>query len=511
MTETLSSLVGIFQFSSGPYLVLLALVVSTYYLLPGARSRAVWLLLASCGFYVLLSPRSIAVLAAVALLGYISGLLLEQPDGSSAGSVASSQRRTLMRTSVFLMVGTLIAFKYLGFVGTLSNQPLAAGGLASSIPILRLALPLGISFWTFQTIAYVVDVYRGTTEAVRNPVYYFASVAFFPIVTAGPITRVQALVRQLETRHRFSYENMQSGLLLIGRGFFKKLVIADRLVVFVDTVFSHPRDYYVPEGGSVLLVAAVFFAFQLYFDFSGYTDIVRGSARLFGVELPINFRAPYFARSVRVFWRRWHISLMDWFKEYVYIPIGGSRTTPLRHYANLLVVFGLSGIWHGAGLTYLAWGLLNGVYVISSVAFAGVRGRVVALLRINRDTLTHRVFQTVMTFTLITIAWVFFRANSIADALYIVPRMFVPTPWAFTDGQMLKQGLGASELFVAVAAAGTVFAGEWVSLRVDLLDALRSQPLVYRWAVYYALIMTIVLLGAYGGTYSAADFLYFKY
>jgi alginate O-acetyltransferase complex protein AlgI len=402
-------------------------------------------------------------------------------------------------------------FKYLGFFALLSNQVLGLAGLAASIPVLRFALPLGISFWTFQTVAYVVDVYKRKTPAERNPFYYLLAVMFFPVVTAGPITRVQTLVTQLKTKHRFDYDKMRSGLLLIGRGFFKKLMIADRLVVFVNTVFDNPRAYTVRSNSMLLLVAAVFFAVQLYCDFSGYTDIVRGSARLFGVELPINFRAPYFARSVKDFWRRWHITLMDWFREYIYFPLGGSRVGAARRYANLLAVFAISGLWHGAGLTYLVWGLLNGLYQVAGQLLAPLNDRVVRLLRVDRATIGHRAFQTVLTFLLITVAWVFFRADSIADALYIVPRMFVPTVWVFTDGTLMKQGLSAAELGIAMVSAVVVFGAEWLSLRKDLLEALVSQYLVYRWLVYYALVFAIVVFGAYGGSYKAADFVYFKY
>ena len=400
IAASLSSLVGIFQFSSGPYLVLLAFSVIGYFLLPGPRTRAVWLLLVSSGFYLTLSPGSFVVLLCVAALSYLTGYILDVPE-TAEESRAWNSRRIILVISLVLMVGALVVFKYLGFLGTISNAVLGIAGLSASLPIIRLALPLGISFWTFQAIAYVVDVYKRRTPAVENPLYFLVSVAYFPIVTAGPITRVQRLVEQLSEKHRFSYPDMQSGLLLIGRGFFMKLMVADRLAVFVNKVFSNPTAYPGKTSGSILLVAAIFFSIQLYFDFSGYTDIVRGSSRLFGVELPINFRAPYFSRSVREFWRRWHMTLMDWFREYIYIPLGGNRRGNVRRYVNLTIVFGLSGLWHGAGLTYLVWGLLNGAYVIADEAFEPLRDRIVRVLRIDRATVGHKIVQTMMTFVLI--------------------------------------------------------------------------------------------------------------
>ena len=510
MTGSFSASVGIIQFSSAPYLIFLAVAVIAYFLLPGPRTRTAWLLSLSTAFYLLLSPRSFVVLIAVAAVSYLSGLLLERTQPIADDEPGGSARRLLLVATIVVLVGGLVAFKYLGFFGVLSNQVLGLAGLAASIPVLRFALPLGISFWTFQTVAYVVDVYKGKTPAEHNPFYFLLAVMFFPVVTSGPITRVQALVAQLKTKHHFDYDQMQSGLLLIGRGFFKKLMIADYLVVFVNTVFNDPQAY-AARSKSVLLVAAVFFAIQLYCDFSGYTDIVRGSARLFGVELPINFRAPYFSRSVQDFWRRWHITLMDWLREYVYFPLGGSRVKPIRHYVNLLTVFAISGLWHGAGLTYLVWGLLNGSYQVAGQLLAPLREWVVRLLRVDRATLGHRIFQTVTTFALITVAWVFFRANTIHDALYIIRRMFVPTPWVFVDGTLLKQGLSAAELAIALVSASLVFGAEWLSLRKDLLETIRAQYLVYRWLVYFVLIFAIVVFGAYGGIYKASDFVYFKF
>lgn len=510
LANNLTALIGVFQFSTGPYLVLLALTVIGYYLLPGARTRAIWLLTISAGFYLTLSPRSYAILLGIATISYVSGRLLNTDDNSPNG-MQDAWRRPLLIASIALIVCVLAVFKYLGFLGAIGSDALGLVGVSASLPVLKLALPLGISFWSFQGIAYLVDVYRGQTPAVRNPLYFLVSVAYFPVVTAGPITRIQRLVSLLSVKHRFSYPDMQSGLLLIGRGFFMKLMIADRLAVFVNTVYGNPRAYTTQSNSSILLTAAVLYSIQLYCDFSGYTDIVRGSSRLFGVELPINFRAPYFSRSARDFWRRWHITLMDWLRDYVYIPLGGNRLGKNRRFLNLAVVFGLSGLWHGAGFNYLVWGFLNGAYLIAGETLEPVRARLVRVLRIDRDSFGHQTMQTIMTFTLVTIAWVFFRASTLPEALHIVSQMFVPTPWVFFDGTLLKQGLGAPELGVALISTAALFTVEWLSLRHDLLDLLRRQSLPYRWAFYYSLILVIVVFGAYGGTYDAADFLYFKY
>jgi len=511
MTALFEPLAGLMRFTSIPYLFLLAFCVITYFSLPGVRTRTAFLLAVSAAFYLLLSPRTFLVLLAVTGFSYALGLALDHPTLLHGRALGPAARRWLLAAGIVAIVGVLVGYKYVPFLGRLASGILGNPGGVPSWTLAKLALPIGVSFWTFQSIAYLVDVYRGKTAAVRNPFTFSLAVMFFPIVTSGPITRVQALTEQLEREHRFSYEGMQSGLLLIGLGFFKKLLIADRLAVFVNTVFDHPGAFTPTRNSLVLLVAAVFFSVQLYCDFSGYTDIVRGSARLFGVELPLNFSAPYFSRSVREFWRRWHMTLMDWFREYLYIPLGGSRKGTVRRYVNLLIVFAVSGLWHGAGFTYLAWGLLNGFYVVIGELLGPVRDGAVRLLGINRASFGHRVFQTVATFSLITVAWVFFRANSISDALYIIPRMFSPTAWVLTDGTLTRQGLSAAELSVALVSVGVLGVMEWLSINRDVLGALNRQHLVFRWGVYYGLILTVVIFGHYGGTYNPADFLYFKY
>lgn len=492
------------QFTSISYLAFLAFATVLYFLLPGARTRAAWLLVLSVAFYLLLSPRWLWVLLAVTAFSWVMGFVVARTRAGRLG-------RWTLAGGIVAIAGALLVFKYLGFMIDVGNGLFGLGHIALTIPSVRLLLPVGISFWTFQTIAYLVDVYRGTTEPVRNPLYFTLAVMFFPIVTSGPITRAQSLVPQLRGRHRFDPSALQSGLLLIGRGFFKKLMVADYLAVFVNSVFNDPTKYSGRGEGLVFSVAAAFFAIQLYCDFSGYTDIVRGSSRLFGVELPQNFLAPYFARSVKDFWRRWHMTLMDWLKNYIYIPLGGNRKGRFRRDLNTMAVFLVSGLWHGAGFGFIVWGGLNGLYLVVGERLAPLRDRVVRIMRIDRESIGHRFFQTLLTFALITFSWVFFRANSIGDALYVVPRMFLPTLWIFFDGTMMHQGLSAAELAVALLSTGVVWVTDWLSLRTDLLGLLNRQHLLVRWSLYYTLILVIVVFGRYGGTYDAANFVYFKF
>ncbi|MHB1341800.1 MAG: MBOAT family O-acyltransferase [Coriobacteriia bacterium] len=492
------------QFTSVAYMLFLGLAVAVYYALPGVRSRTIWLLAASIAFYYSLSAAWTVVLLAVVLIGYTGGRLIERTG-------ESRDRKRLLTGSIVLVAGVLAVFKYTTFASALVNDGLALFGSDVALPLLRLALPVGVSFWTFQTIAYLVDVYRGTLKAERNMLTYALFVSFFAHVTAGPIARGSQLLPQLAEKRRFSYEGMRSALLLMGWGFFKKLIVADTLGVMVNTVYADPQAWAGSTHGLVLGIATVAFSVQIYCDFSGYTDIVRGSARLFGVDLARNFDRPYFARSVKEFWRRWHMTLMGWLKDYIYIPLGGSRVAPWRRYANILAVFAISGIWHGAGFTFIVWGLLNGAYQVLGDLTSRARERLATMLHIDREHGAWKLVQVIITFALITVAWVFFRAESLADALYILPRMFTPTFGVLSDGTFLHLGLSKPQTLVGALGVLVVVAVDFASLRFDLPAALYSRSIALRWLAYVALILVVVVFGYYGPLYQASSFAYFKF
>lgn len=512
MINFFQGLVGVMSFTSVTYLAWLTISVLVFFILPGPKTRAAWLLLISGTFFMLYSPKWFWVILAVTAVTYALGLLLGKLN-EQGGKNALLLKRVTLTGGILLVSAGLLVFKYVGFFAKIVNRLAGMAGVGWEIPVLQLAMPIGISFWTFQTIAYLVDVYKDKAQPIRNPLYFAASVIFFPVMTMGPITRIDTIVPQLSVKYKFDYEKMQSGLLLIGWGFFKKLMIADRLAVFVNAVFDNPHAHSGTKDGLLFFVAAVFFAIQLYTDFSGYSDIARGTARLFGVNLPLNFAAPYFARSVSDFWRRWHMTLMDWLKNYVYIPLGGNRKGPIRKQVNILATFFVSGLWHGAGLNYIVWGLLNGGYQVVGQLMAPINHKVTDVLRIDRESFAHKVFQTVLTFVFITIAWVFFRANSLSDALYMVIRMFIPTVWIFTDKTMLAQGLTYPELMIAFASILVVWVFDFFKTErgVDIYSRFKAQPLWFRWTCYYTLIFVVMIFGHYGGTYNAADFVYFKF
>ncbi len=497
------------QFASLSYMLFLALAVAVYFALPGSRSRTLWLLAASYFFYATLSGTWTLVLIIVTTIGYVAGRWLEALPQDETSLHMPRRTRAVLGTSIALVVAVLCVFKYAAFAGDVLNSGLALFGADGRIQLLKLALPIGISFWTFQTIAYLVDVARGKLPAERNVSRYALFIAFFPHVAAGPIARGGQLLPQLAERHTFSFEGMRSGLLLMLWGFFKKALVADRLAVFVAAVYKDPHAY--ADSGLVLAAASVAFAIQIYCDFSGYTDIARGAARLFGIDLLRNFNRPYASRSIKEFWRRWHMSLMGWLKDYVYIPLGGSRVSRVRRYANIIAVFALSGIWHGTGLTFLFWGLLNAFYQIAGELLTPLRERALAISHIARDGRLHRVLSTITTFVLVTIGWVFFRAETLADAFYIVPRMFVPTAAFLKHLGSFEIGLDQPEVILTAVCVLIVFAVDFVSAKIDLPTLVYRQPVVVRWAFYQVATLVVLIFGAYGPSLKSADFVYFKF
>lgn len=497
------------QFASLSYMLFLAVAVAVYFALPGPRSRTLWLLASSYFFYLTLSGTWTAVLAAVTLIGYVAGLVLEALAKDEPTPLESRRVKVALGMSVAVVVGILFVFKYIEFAGGLLSNGLSLLGADAQLPLIKLALPIGISFWTFQTIAYLVDIARGSLSAERDLSRYALFIAFFPHVAAGPIARGGQLLPQLAEKHRFSYEGMRSGLLLMLWGFFKKALVADRLGVFVAAVYKDPHAF--ADSGLVLAAASVGFAIQIYCDFSGYTDIARGAARLYGVDLLQNFDRPYASRSVKEFWRRWHMSLMSWLKDYIYIPLGGSRVSQRRRYANIVAVFALSGLWHGAGLTFLFWGLLNAGYQISGELLAPLRERALAAVRMASDGRLRHALQVATTFVLVTVGWVFFRAETLADALYIVPRMFVPTAAFLSNLSAFEIGLSRPEVVLTAVATLVVLAIDLVSARIDLPALVYRQPVAIRWAFYQVATLVILVLGAYGPSLQSADFVYFKF
>ncbi|HUW61106.1 MAG TPA: MBOAT family O-acyltransferase [Candidatus Bathyarchaeia archaeon] len=485
-------------FNSTQFIVFFPLVGLLYFVLP---HRLRWLLLlgASYFFYMSWEPGYVVLLAVSTAAAYAGGLLIGRTRGRG--------RTWWLAAGLGVNFGLLFLFKYYNFFAGELRPLLTLVGVDFSLPVSRFLLPLGISFYTFQACSYLIDVYRGKQAPERHLGLFALYVSFFPQLVAGPIERAGHLLPQLRARHRFDYDAATNGLKLMAWGFFKKIVIADRLAVVVEQVYGQPGSY----GGPALAIATVCFAFQIFCDFSGYTDIAIGCARVLGFRLTNNFRRPYFAVSVADFWRRWHISLTSWFRDYVYIPLGGNRVGEGRWRINIAAVFLLSGLWHGASWMFLAWGAIHAGYIIFGKVTMPMRERLSAALGLTRAPRVHRAVRAASTFALVCFAWIFFRAQSMADAVGIV-RGLVSGWGAVLDpsqlyGVVRSMGVLPRDLAIFGALIAILEVVHVCQARGATLDWLSRRPLPVRWALYSALIWTIVIFGVF----RQKEFIYFTF
>ena len=472
-------------FNSIDYLLFFPAVVLAYYLMPH-RHRWKLLLAASYFFYMCWEPAYSLLLFFVTASSYVLGGRIAAEQGKTA-------RKVLLAASFALCLAVLVAFKYFNFIATSINVVLPVFGLPVSLPSSSLLLPVGISFFTFQALSYCMDIYRGDKTPEKSFGIYALYVSFFPQLVAGPIERATRLLPQFHQRVRANGRDLSEGLQLICWGLFKKLVVADRLADYVTRVYNSPEHY----TGTPLIVATYAFAFQIFCDFSGYSDMAIGSARILGIDLMKNFDVPYSAKSVAEFWKRWHISLSTWFRDYLYIPLGGSRVSPGRWQVNILAVFLISGLWHGANWTFVIWGGLHAAYIIIGRLTLPVRNRLYENFRLEKNSGVRNAVQILVTFHLVTFSWIFFRAESLSDALFIVSHLF--------DGLQVGAvfDLGA----VAIAAILTLETVQWLQRRFDLKALLQKQTFALRLPAYYGLIMSIVLFGVFNKN----AFIYFQF
>jgi D-alanyl-lipoteichoic acid acyltransferase DltB (MBOAT superfamily) len=363
-------------------------------------------------------------------------------------------------------------------------------------------LPIGISFYTFTVTGYLIDVYRKKSSAEHDFICYSLFVSFFPSLLSGPIERFDNIMPQLKTKHAFTSDNIKAGILRFLWGLFKKMVIADQLAIIVNAVYGSPLEY----SGLQTVLAVCAFSIQIYCDFSAYSDMAIGSASMLGFTLTENFDAPYLTTSVKGFWRRWHISLTSWFRDYLYFPLGGSRCSKVRSIFNVLIVFLVSGLWHGAGVTFVIWGLLNGLYQIIGDILAPLKKMMRSFLHISDKNIIIKVFQYIFTFMLITVSWIFFRSESVDKAFIMIRQIFIGS-----EGfSLLNIGLSAAELIevcIFVAVLGVIDA---LSKKYQLEKKVNDTTWL-RYAVYFILIMIILVFGAYGPGYDPQDFVYFKF
>lgn len=498
------------QFNSIQFMVFFPVVIGVFYVVP-RKARTLWLLAASYYFYMSWNPKYVVLIAFSTGITWLCGLLLER---AAEGRFFLS-KRVLAGLCLGANLAVLAFFKYGNFaletLDTLAHWTGFSGGdVQRRIPYL---LPVGISFYTFQALGYILDVYRGEIKAERNLFRYALFVSFFPQLVAGPIERSKNLLGQMrgiEELRLWDGHRAASGAMLMVWGFFMKMVVADRAAVVVDLVFADYRMY----GSTELILAAVLFAVQIYCDFGSYSMIAMGAAKMMGFSLMENFNAPYFARSLHDFWGRWHISLTTWFRDYLYIPLGGGRRGRRRKALNKLAVFLVSGLWHGANWTFVAWGGLHGLLQAAADAWAPYGKALIKRFSIKTDCFSWKLLKTVSTFVLVDLGWIFFRSDSIADALRFIRRIFVrPTPWALFNGGIYTLGLDRPEMNILFLSLLLLFLVDLVRYRRgQLLDAfLWEQNLWFQWFAVIGLIVVIFVFGMYGPSFDPKQFIYFQF
>ncbi len=487
-------------FNSFQFLVFFPVVVTIYFLLPH-KFRWLHLLIASCVFYAAFIPAYILILAATIIIDYYAGIMI----GRSAGK----RRKWYLVLSIVANVSILCVFKYYNFFVENINALIHQLGMTTyDLPYWHIILPIGLSFHTFQAMSYTIEVYRGKQKPETHFGIYALYVMFFPQLVAGPIERPQNLLPQFHEKKYFRYDNVVSGLRLMIWGLFKKVVIADRLAIVTDPVFNDPQNH----TPLALAIATFFFTFQIFCDFSGYSDMAIGGARVMGFKLMTNFKRPYQSKSISEFWSRWHISLSTWFRDYLYISLGGNRVSIPRWYFNLFFVFLVSGFWHGANWTFIAWGALHGFYLVFAIITKNAREGIAKAIGLTKLPWLYNSLQVLTTFVLVMISWVFFRANSMSDAIYIFqqfPKLIQQIPQLNHAFQLLGINF-TMDLFGLMLSFFLIFfleAFHYFQERKDVTLIFNRQKAFVRWGVYYAAILIILFYGVFENR----EFIYFQF
>ena len=481
-------------FNSFSFFLFLPIVLVLYMITP-KKYRWALLLVASYYFYMSWNATYALLIAFSTLVTYASGIYIYKAK--------TEKLKTLIVAISFITnLAILFFYKYFNFFSETIGKAFDVIGMPIDAPILDLLLPVGISFYTFQALSYTMDVYRNEIKPERHIGIYALFVSYFPQLVAGPIERSKHLLPQLRNLKNFEYDNLRAGLLLMLWGFFKKIVIADRVAILVNTVYNNPGDY----TGIETVWAVLFFSVQIFCDFSAYTDIARGVARLMGIDIMNNFNSPYFAKSITEFWRRWHISLSTWFRDYLYIPLGGSRKGLQRTYWNLFIVFLVSGLWHGASMNFVIWGAMHGVFIVLEKMLNKNKQKGES----STPTLTNKFFNGLFTFSVVTFLWIFFRADTFTDAILVVKNLFNWNYENLFNGSLFNLGLTANEfLWVLVFIVIMLIVEYYNSFIKSISQLLLQQHIALRWTVYLVFVFIILIFGAYGG--EQQEFIYFQF
>ena len=495
--------------TSIPYLLLVFFAVIVYYLV--SQRMQPWVLLAvSLFFYSTFDLRYFIFLGFSILTSYFITIQMQREE-------KKGKKRLWLIAGLLLNLGLLFFIKQYAACASLFSRAMGKLGIPVQLPLFDMIAPVGISFYTLTVAAYCVDAYHGKITAQRNLAKYALYVSFFPCILQGPILRYAPLEDSLfseKGKKKFDYTQFTFGLQLMLWGFFKKLVIADRVACLVNHIFSNYSEY----SGFVLLVGAICYSLQIYTDFSGCVDIVRGTAQTLQIELPHNFRQPYFATSIADFWRRWHMTLSSWLRDYVYIPLGGNRKGTWRKYLNIVIVFFISGLWHGAGLNFMFWGLLHGVYQVLGQMLKTPREWIAkrlgmgSNLPVEQYAMRHRcrkAFQMLITFSLVSFAWIFFRMAGLRGGIEYVRNMFpLDNPWIFSDQTLFQLGLNSSDFIALCVFTLVLVAVDILQRKYCIREKIAQMPMIVRRPIYLTGVVVVVVYGIYGQGYVASDFIY---
>jgi alginate O-acetyltransferase complex protein AlgI len=470
-------------FNSLQFLLFFAIVTLLYFELP-QKWRWLLLLIASCYFYMVFVPLYILILAFIIFVDYGAGLLIEHYN---------HHKKLFLWLSLFVNIGTLALFKYYNFFIQNIHNVFSWGHIDTTFPLLKMALPIGLSFHTFQAMSYTVEVYKGKQKAEKHLGIYALYVMFYPQLVAGPIERPQNILHQFREKHTPDWTRIKSGLALMLQGFIKKIVIADRLAMVVDAAYSQPES----TNGLSLAIATIFYAFQIYCDFSGYSDIGIGAARVMGFRLMTNFNAPYLSGSVTEFWRRWHISLSSWFRDYVYIPLGGNKVKTGRWIFNISVVFLISGLWHGANWTFIIWGVLHGFYVITEWLLSKNKLFTAFFKRTDPLSIFLNFLKKCFIFLLICATWVFFRAQNMEQAMLILRKIFIK----ISIGNTLQTPLNNVEMgFCVLLIMGLLY-----------FEKYNIKAPIHRNSYFWIYLFVGIAFTYFLGVFSQTQFIYFQF
>ncbi len=489
-------------FNSVSFLIFFPIVLVLYFYLP-QKLRWMMLLAASYIFYMFWEPKYIVLIVFVTLVNYAASLLIAKAEKKGA-------KRLWLTAGLIISLGLLVVFKYASFFNESTRALFSLMGFNYPVKQFSLILPMGISFFTFQSLSYTIDVYRGRTPVEKHVGYFALYVSYFPQLVAGPIERSDNLLPQLKKEFVFDYDRAVQGLQRMLYGFFLKIFIADNIAKCVNVVYDNPSAF----SGLAYIGATFLFAIQIFCDFAGYSEIAIGSAKVMGIDLMENFRQPYFATSVKDFWHRWHISLSTWFGDYVYIPLGGSRVKPARKYFNIMAVFLLSGLWHGAAWTFVIWGFLHGAMRVIEEFFAKPRKALESQLSGGRKN-AYRVTSAILVFLFVCFGWIFFRANSVGDAFYIVSHLFSDVrqwnEFAYIDSVRSAMLMKFTTVFLPLVFGLSVMLFVWArrEKHKGIHRMVNGWPSLVRWGMYFAFGLMICLMFILGN--SEAQFIYFQF